>query len=348
MPAGPGFTRCLPMLLVAMQLVAVPALAGGAAADGDTPAATSPGYTTAIVTTMDEAHSRLERNILEQAIKFDNFFGDVRTVNLRPTGFELRWKNSFRIENGGSLNYGASLRGNFVLSRISERLRLVITEEDEPGPFTQGLPKDPGNPGFDRTTPAAHFTNTEFRYELIQNPAMNLFLGAGVRITLPFEAFVRSRFQYTGHISDVSLVRVGETFFVKNTDLLGETTEISLERLFDSDTIIRWASSGTASEEIHGLEWGSELSLVKGFAPGSAVTLTGGVYGNTSSSSAVENSRLLVRYRSKFLRPWLFYELEPEISWPRDSRKNHPATVAFTFRIEIVFQGKTPSQKQQN
>jgi len=289
--------------------------------------------------TMDETHSILERKILEQTVRFDDFFGDVNTENLHQTKYELRLRNSIRVEHGGDLKFGASLRANFALSRISERLRIFITGEDDPELSTQSLPRDPGNPGFDRTTPSTHFANTELRYEVIQTPSVNLFLGAGVRLALPFEAFVRSRFQHTRQLGEVSLMRFAETFFVKNTDLLGETTELSFERLLGRDTIIRWAGAGTASQEIEGLEWGSEISMIRALSPRSAITLTGGLSGITNSSALVQNYRLLARYRRNFFRNWLFYELEPEISWPSESDGSYPAELAFTFRIEVVFQG---------
>ncbi len=329
------------LLLTAHLLL--PALAGSAYA-GDvsaTPPKTETTYAAAFEQSMDAAHERIQQDILDQTVRLDNFFGDVRSEGLRQTGYELRWRNSFRLEDGGSIAYGTSVRAHFVLSRISERLRLVIAGEDEPAPFTQALPQDPGNPGFDRTTPAAHFANTELRYDLIRKPCLNMFLGAGVRLNLPFEAFVRSRFQYTHNFSDTSLMRTAETLFVKNTDLFGETTEINIEQQLDKKTILRWASAGTASEEIRGLEWGSELSLIKEIGENSAVTLTGGVYGNTTFPALADNYRFLVRYRSNFLRPWLFYELEPEIAWPRDNNGRYPATLDCTFRVEIVFQGNS-------
>jgi hypothetical protein len=296
---------------------------------------------------LDATHSLLERSILEQTVRFDNFFGDINTDNLRQTRYELRLRNSLRVEHGGSLNYGASVRANFTLSRISERLHLFITGEDDPEPAGQSLPRDPGNPGFDRTTPATHFANTELRYELIQSPAVNLFLGAGVRLSLPFEAFARSRFQYNRKLGDVSLMKFTETVFVKNTDLFGETTEFSLERLFGKDTIIRWASAGTASQEIEGLEWGSEVSMIQALSPLSAITLTGGLSGLINSSNVIQNYRLNARYRRNFCRSWLFYELEPEIFWERQADGRYPAQLAVTFRLEIVFQGTDrPRQKK--
>lgn len=288
---------------------------------------------------MDETHARLERGLLNQTVRLDNFFGVAKSDNLRQPKYELRVRGSARVEHGGNLTFGATMRASIVLSKVNERLRLVISRENEPGTTTPSIPQDPGNPGLDRTSPTAHFTNTELRYELIRGPTVNLFLGAGVQITLPFEAFVRSRFQYTRKLGDLSLMRVAETFFLKSSDLLGETTEFSLERLIAPKTVLRWSNSATASQEIEGLEWGTELSLSHELSPKSAISLTGGVYGNTTFSHMIDNYRLSLLYRRNFLRKWLFYELQPEITWPRDNNGNHPATYIFTFRLEVVFQG---------
>jgi hypothetical protein len=303
-------------------------------------------YLDALGETVDETHASIQQSILQQAVRLDDFFGTEKTENLRRTSYELRLRNSLRVEKGWDARYGMGVRAKFTLSKISERLRFVIVGDDQPGQPTQTLPQDPGYPGLDRTTPTAHFANTELRYEFIQKPAMNMFLGVGARLALPFEAFVRGRFQFTHHLSDVSLLHVGETIFVKNTDFLGETTEISLDRLLGKDTLLRWSSTGTASEEIRGVEWGSELSLTRELSRRNAVTLTGGAYGNTRSAGFAQNYRILARYRQNFLRNWLYYELEPEVSWPRHNDDRYPANVAVTFRLEVVFQGSADRMEQ--
>lgn len=299
------------------------------------------GYFKAFGKRMDTTHAMLERNILRQIVRFDNYFGSVKPEVLSQTKYDIRWRNSITFEHGKNLNIGTSFRANFALSRISQRLHLFISGEDEPGLSTQSLPEDPGNPGFDRTTPTAHFANTELRYELIQHPRLNIFLGVGVRIALPFEVFARSRLEYFHNLGEISIMRVAETFFVKNTDVLGETTEFSLERLFGKTTLLRWASAGTASEKIEGVEWGSELSLFRELSPRSAITLTGGVYGNSTLSPIAQNYQILARYRRNFLRTWLFYELEPKVSWPINPDRSRPPVFAVTFRLEVGFQGAT-------
>ncbi|RQW89187.1 MAG: hypothetical protein EHM79_03935 [Geobacter sp.] len=290
---------------------------------------------------IEATHESIERYILEKSVKVDDFFGSENAPGEKPTRYQLRWRNSLRIEHDGTVKFGPSVRLNLALSKINDRFRLIIAGEDEPEPATQSLPRDPGSPGFDRTTPNTHFVNTELRYDLVRTPALKFFLGAGVQVKLPFEAFARSRLDYLHTFNDTTIVRFGETVFVKNSDLLGETTEITLEKLLDRGTILRWSNAGTASQEIRGLEWGSELSLIRELSARSAVTVTGGAYGNTSSSTIGNNYRLFALYRQNFLRSWLFYELEPELFWHRTDRNPDAPTFAFTFRLEIVFKGSS-------
>lgn len=289
---------------------------------------------------VDETHAGLERNILEQVIRLDNFFGNVKTENQQKAEYQLRWRNSLRVEDSGHARFGASLRANIRLSRFDERLRIVLSGENEPEPFSSRLPEEPGNPGFDRSSPTTRMANTELRYSLVQTPYLDIFLGAGVRFVIPPEPFVRIRSQYTYKISDISLLRCGETLFVKKYDVLGETSEINLEMLLKRSTLLRWANTATVSSEIQGLEWGTELSLIRELSPRRGITFTGGVYGNTSSHDWVQNYRILARYRQNFLRSWLFYELEPEVSWPRSADGSFSSSFAFTVRLEVMFQGK--------
>ncbi len=290
--------------------------------------------------TADETHEYMQRNILEQVVRFDDFFGNPKTANLRQTRYQIRLRSAIRAEEGENLKFGPSIRANLVLSKINERLRLTISGDNEPPPVTPSLPEDPGNPGFDRTSGnTTKFVNTELRYGLIKSPSMDLFLGAGVRIVLPPEAFVRSRFQYNYHFSDTSLFRFEETLFVITPKGPGTTTELTLERLLDKETLLRWASSGTAARGIQGFEMGSELSLIHELSNQSAITVLGGVYGNTSFYDTVSNYRLLTRYRRDLLRKWVYFELEPEIFWPRTGDRQFPTKFAFTFRLEIVLEG---------
>lgn len=286
---------------------------------------------------VDETHASIEQNILDQVIRLDDFFGNVRTESHRQTSYKLRWRNSFRAEQDGTVKFDANLRANLILSKISERLRLSISGENQDEPLAPSLPEDPGNPGFDRTSQATSFVNTELRYSLLHTPLADMFLGVGVRVAIPLEPFVRSRMVYTHPLGDASLIRFGETLFVKYGNGIGETSEISMEHMLGEKRLLRWAGTGTVSMEFEGLEWGTELSWIREFSQQSAITLTGGLYGNTHPSAVVGTYRVLTRFRRNFLREWLFYELEPEVFWPRSTDGSYSTKFAMTFRLELVF-----------
>ena len=305
----------------------------------ETEAAPSKDAPTDLGMTVDDTHQELEQNLLEQVILLDSFFGNIKTETRQKAAYQLRWRNSIRVEQEGQVRLGTTLRANLQLSRINDRLRLVVAGEDEPGASTATLPQDVGSPGFDRSSQAMHIANTELRYGFLQTPFLDMFLGAGVRLILPPEAFVRCRIQYTYKLSDVSQIRVGETLFIKNFTKLGETSEVDLERLLNPKTLLRWSNSATISDEFRGVEWGAELFLIRELTPRSGITLAGGIFGNSSADDAVLRYRVLGRFRQNILRSWLFYELEPEISWPRSADGSYPARLAFTFRLEVMFQG---------
>lgn len=292
-------------------------------------------------TNVDTVHDRIEQSILREVNRFDSFFGDFNSSDEQRTGYQLQVRNSVRVEKGGGVSIGPSVRANVALSRISNRLRLYISGDNEPEPIAPRLPEDPGNPGFDRPVTPAKVVNTELRYEFFQTRSTSIFLGAGVRVAIPLEAFVRSRIQHIHHFNDVTLLRLGETLFANNVAGLGETTEISLERILNPKNLLRWDSTGTVSSMVAGVEWGTELSLLHQLSSRSSITLTGGVYGNTDVDDMVTNYRMLARYRRNFLRSWLFYELVPELSWPRKSDGVFPANYAMSFILEVSFKGRT-------
>lgn len=288
---------------------------------------------------MDATHASIEQGILDRVIWFDEFFGRVRAEETRQPEYLVRLTQAARFEEGGKVLSRTAIRANLRLPKIGRRLRVVVSGESDVDPAAR-LPEDPGTPAVDRTAPSTRLRNAEIQYWLLQRPSANLFLGAGFRLVLLPEAFVRTRFQYTRRLSAVSLVRFGETLFLRDPDGFGQTTEIDLERVFGPKTLLRWANAGTVSQRSEGLAWATELSLQRQLTPRSAATLAGAVNGDTRPSAQADVYRILTRYRRNVLRPWLFLEFEPEIFWLRNDGGGHPAALAFTFRAEVLFQGK--------
>ncbi len=292
---------------------------------------------------VDRTHSRVERDLFDTVIWFDRFFGDERmVVTERPESF-LRWMNDLRWDEEERFVFRSTVRATLRLPRLKKRWRLVISGETRGDP-TAVTPEDPGNPGL-ATGSRFRTGSTELVYDILRTPRSSLDVGAGVRIKIPPDAFVRTRFQHARPVGLDTLGRFTATAYWDARDGLGESNQVDLERRLAPPTLLRWSNSITIeekSEKINGWTWGTDLSLLHKISPKSAITFAGGVAGSTRPAWIAQNYRVLVRYRRNVFRKWLFLEGEPDIHWPRKEDGSRKPVWGATLRAQILFTGTGP------
>ena len=283
----------------------------------------------------DRYHSYLNENINKPLIWFDNFFGDPRLAEEDlPTSF-IRWRNAIRFTEGEGVTFPIRIRANIKLPKASKRLRLVVTGENEDD--LQAPRTDPSvTPGLtaqqDNNT-----SNVGLRYTLYKTLREILHLGGGLRLSTPFEYYVRAYYRRFLHIGAKNIITFTETGFWHSDEKLGETTRIDFNRLLSQSLSNRISVFGTYSEVSEGVEWGVEESLFKKLTPKTAISFDLGMYGDTRPHTEINNYRISSRFRANIFRPWLFFELEPEVTFPLDEFGRWQTVGAFTFVLEIQF-----------
>jgi hypothetical protein len=290
---------------------------------------------------VDRTHSRIERDLFDAVVWFDRFFGDERmVVTERPESF-LRWMNDLRWDEEERFSFRSTLRASLHLPRLRKRWRLVISGETRGDPNAV-TPEDPGNPGLD-TGSRVRTGSTELVYDILRTPRSTLDVGAGVRVKIPPDAFVRTRFQHARPIADNTLGRFTATGYWDARDGFGESNLVDLERRLALPTLLRWSNSLTITEKSNGWTWGTELSLLHKLSPKSAITFAGGVSGSTRPAWIAQNYRVLARYRRNVFRKWFFLEGEPDIHWPRKEDGSRKPVWGATLRVEVLFTGAGPN-----
>jgi hypothetical protein len=341
--------RIFPFLAAALLL----SLATGASFAADPPAASVlPATDNAAVSVtpaadngwVDRTHSRVERDLFDTVLWFDRFFGDERVdVAERPESF-LRWMNDLRWDEEEHFSFRSTVRASLRLPRLKKRWRLVISGETrgDPNAIT---PEDPGNPGLDVGS-RVRSGSTELVYDILRTPRSTFDVGAGVRVKIPPDAFVRTRFQHARPVAPNTLGRFTATAFWDARDGLGESNQVDLERWLAPPTLLRWSNTFSIAEKIPGWTWGTDLSLLQKLSPKSAITFAGGVSGSTRPAWIAQNYRILARYRRNVYRKWLFLEGEPDIHWPRKEDGSRKPVWGATLRAEIVFTGAGPDLQE--
>jgi hypothetical protein len=290
---------------------------------------------------VDRTHSRVERNLFSTAVWFDRFFGDDRMVATeRPASF-LRWKSELQWDEEEHYSLRGTVRASVRLPRMKDRWHLMISSESRGDPNAI-IPEDPGNPALDIGS-RGRVSSTELVYDLFRTTRSILDVGAGVRVKIPPDAFVRTRFQYARPIALGILGRFTATAYWDALDGLGESNQVDLERWLAQPTLLRWSNSFEIKEKDNGWTWGTDLSLLHKLSPKSAITFAAGVSGSTQPAWIAMNYRVLTRYRRNVWRNWLFLEGEPYIRWPRMEDGSRNPVWGATLRMEVLFAGVGPN-----
>ncbi len=258
---------------------------------------------------VDRTHTRIEKDLFEATVWFDQFFGGDRIVVTEPPESFLRWMSELRWDEEENFSGRSTVRASLRLPRLKKRWKLAISGETRGDPIALTA-EDPGNPGLDLGS-RVRTGSTELIYDIYRTTRSSLDVGAGVRVKIPPDAFVRTRFQHARPVGFNILGRLTATAYWDARDGFGESNQLDLERWLAQPTLLRWSNSLTIEEKSDGLLWGTELSLLHKISPKSAITFAGGVSGTTHPAWIALDYRILTRYRRNVWRKWLFLEGEP-------------------------------------
>ncbi|MGE5189938.1 MAG: hypothetical protein ACM3NF_07775 [Gemmatimonadota bacterium] len=287
-----------------------------------------------VVGAVDRTHETVTAGLEKTVQWFDSFFSDRRFLDEGTPESQLRLRTGVRFRERDGARYLARIHASLALPGTERRLRLILEGRGEQEQ-TAVLPVDPTAPEFD--TGKAEQGSLQALYEFTRRHDINLSLRGGVRFHFPVDPFVKLRFRYSHALGTRSLVRLTQEEFVTVQEGPGETTRIDFERQLAHWTVLRWSISGTLAESNPGYEWGSELSVFRQLTDRTAVTFETGLSAQVEPAAAVTNYVTRIRFRQNVFRPWFFYEVEPELSWPREASGAYPPAWGVTLLVEVQF-----------
>lgn len=326
-----------PTLLVAALLMS--ATDAGATTDEE-PLPPCPVITSGPPEWLDRFRLGLERSVCLSAWHFDSLFGE-RNVDEMAEARSVYGRLRLGAEWDERDGFGEEVRvrATIPLPNAERQLRAIIgrgTDEE----FVEEAP---------RTLDGGLFGDEEdtswlvgLGYDPIRGRRSRLSLGAGVHLRSPLDPFVKARYRVHSSITEEVLVRAQQTVFWENEDGPGTTTRTDLDWLVTAGRMVRWSNDLKLTEETRGLAWSSNLTLFQRLTETQAVALRGGLRGETDGEVSPEEYKLLVTYRQRFLRDWLFLEVRAGGGWLREERAESREFVPeAALVLEMVF-GRHP------
>lgn len=268
----------------------------------------------------DTTHAYLAVQFCEPAAWFDSFFSSARVDEEFRPGSRVRWQNDFILTEGKGFSYETNLHASFRLPKAKKSINIIFEGEQEDS-FKDIVPSNK----------AEAEANLGLLYEVTKSSRANLSL----RIKL--SPSVTLRYRYSLPVSPTFITRFTQELFRRDS-VYGRTSRLDFEKKLSDSFSFRQSNSGTVAENIDGTEWSTGFVLLQWLSDISALSYESSASGVTDPDNFTKNVRFGVRYRRNFYRSWLFYELAPAITWPKEFVMDERKPVwEFLFRLEMNF-----------
>lgn len=279
----------------------------------------------------DKSHTRISKVLDDSVGWFDEFFGDPRVETTAAADAFLRVTlDGFYSGVEGESDYRIRTSGYVKLPKLEGKARVVFSNDaDRAISGEDAVDSDPrlqhnNNDDTDRALGLS--------YKFRDWPNHLFYLTGGVKASPA--VFVKGKYRYTIPYSETTRLRLTNTLYWKSDDGAGVSSLADFEHNSDENTVWRYTLFGNYGDDTDGLEWSTGGTWLRRLNKKTAISARVGISGDSEASDLIKHGWTTFRYRRNFLRPWLFYEIEPGLSWHEKEDFNVEPTLG--LRMEIL------------
>lgn len=266
-----------------------------------------------VMSDLDSRRDNLSGRFVDWAKSVDRFFGDTRNYQ-EANDSVIQMDISRVIGYGGNPKNDVSLRVNVSLPNTEKKLRwLVETNPDENIAVNQKSPEmlsstKASNP---RSYAAA------LRYEKIEAERWHFTTDGGIKLAgLSSTPFVRARISLSIPLAQWRL-KVADSVFWFNTTGAGENTLIDFDRSLSERHLFRASSNATWLNDTRNFDLSQSFSVFDTMNENTAVLYQLSAVGVSKPQTEVSDYIVLMTYRNRIHRKWVFFEISPQLHFPR-------------------------------
>ncbi len=250
----------------------------------------------------------------------DDWFGDP--VEDEISKAYLRAITDFRVTDQGDLTTAIRLRAKLALPKLNRRISLVFEDERPESESVRQLSNE-------------NDSALSLRYLIKSLERFRVDADLGVR-SGP-DVFARLRYRESWALTSEDQIRVSQTLRYGAKEKVRAINEIDYSHAFSEQGVCTIYHNVDYREEEYeqGILWGRGMLYAHSLNHLGAWSVGVGQEG-VSKPKWQEQSRFAwVRYRQRFMRDWLFYELEPRLTQQREQNWKNEASI--TLRLEVQF-----------
>jgi hypothetical protein len=279
---------------------------------------------------MEHARDYLSGKITGFASDIDRFFGgDRHFQESNPSVIQMNLTRTTGY--GGDRKLELAARANLRLPVTEGRLRLLIETDPEQN-IVEAQKNAPVVLRKTVTTPKS--LALAARIAIVEESAWHFRTDLGIKFPLPLKPFVRSAGSYSVPLADWRLTAAQSVYWF-NTLGVGETSALDLERIWSEDALFRASTVVTWLKDKHTFDLRQDMSFFHTLNDRSVLLYQASAFGVSKPQYQVTDYVLLVDYRYRMHQKWLYFEIIPQLHFPRD--RQYKNNFALSMRLEMLF-----------
>jgi hypothetical protein len=285
-----------------------------------------------VLTSIDRSRDFISDKIITYSKNLDRFFGDERYFQEHNKSV-VQLDLSETLGQAGIQNFGFAGKVKIDLPAVSKRLKFVLESNPEQKSANE-VSKDQLVIPVKEIVPANFAASLRFEHQ--QEDVWSFSSDAGVKIQAPLDPFTRARGSYTISIGQWRL-KFAETIFWFNTLGLGATSQLDLERILNPYLLFRATSTTTCYKDPRLCDIRQDLSVFHTLSERAAWIYQASVVATNQPKLQETTYVALARFRYRLHKNWVYFELTPQMSFPRedDFRRN----AQLLMRLELLLGG---------
>ncbi len=282
----------------------------------------------------DAPRDYLSEKFVSFASGIDRFFGDDRDFQ-ETNKSVLQMSLSEVFEPDGQRKFALQGRAKLSLPSTENRFHLLLETEPEKnitgnatGEATQAPPVRPN----EVIAPGSYATSVG--YQKVKEGVWSFGAGVGIQLQNRLVPFARARGGFAASMGEWRL-KVAQSVFWFNTIGAGESTQLDFERILGTAALFRASSNATWRHDKQSFDLRHDFTVYHVLNERTALLHQASAIGVSQPQSQVTGYVLLTNYRYRLHRDWLFFELSPQLHFPRE--QNYRLNPLLLMRLEMLF-----------
>lgn len=284
-----------------------------------------------------DRHNTLSLGVSDLSVAIDEFISNEEDIYNRSNRSYVRLRLSQSFASEGDLFTKAKLSGKIDLPNTEDKWKLVFESDVDPD---QSL--DEQNRGLDAND-VELLDNSDnatgalrFSFDNINN--WDIDWDNGLKTPLPLDYFTRINFRRDFELMDDWYLQARQSFNYFHRERLGTLSQLVFAKQVCDVCFFRNKTEVQFRDKRDRFEFAQVATMGYLLNNDSAISFQLGVIGESDPNPRIMNYYFRTDYRYRLHEDWLFLNIVPDISFPRE--RDFHLRPAITFRLEVLFKSK--------